>query len=98
MITTKQRAFLRGLGNALDCVMQIGKDGLSENSYMTLEGLLEARELIKINVLKSCENSPKEVKDIICARLNAEPIQVIGSKILIYRRSSKKDFKHIELV
>ena len=98
MITTKQRAFLRGLGNALECVMQIGKEGLNESSMTTLEGLLEARELIKINVLKTCPLTAKEVKNEICDKLNTEPVQVIGNKILLYRRSSKKDFKHIEFV
>ncbi len=98
MISTKQRAYLRALGNALDCVMQIGKDGLTENSFATLEGLLESRELIKINVLKNCELTPNEIKKLICDKLKAEPVQIIGSKIILYRKSSKKNFKHIELI
>ena len=98
MITTKQRAVLRGLGNALDPVMQIGKEGISENSIKAIEGLLDARELIKINVLKTCELTPREVMDEICKRLNAEPVQVIGYKIILFKKSTKKNFKHIELI
>lgn len=98
MITTKQRAYLRGLGNALEPVMQIGKDGLSENSYQTIESLLEARELIKIKVLKNNDLKPKDVISTICNKLNAQPVQVIGNIIIIYRKSSKKDFKHIEFL
>ena len=98
MITTKQRAYLRGLGNALDPVMQIGKDGLSENSYQTIESLLEARELIKIKVLKNSDLKPKDVISTICNKLNAQPVQVIGNIIIIYRKLSKKDFKHIEFL
>ena len=98
MITTKQRAFLRGLGNALEPVMQIGKEGLGDNSKETINGLLEARELVKIRVLNNCENSPKEMMKLICLETGADPVQVIGGVLLVYRRSSKKDFKHIELV
>ena len=98
MITTKQRAQLRGLGNALDPVMQIGKEGFSENSESTMIGLLEARELIKIKVLNNCEFSPKEMMKIVCDKTGADPVQVIGRILIVYRKSSKKDFKHIELI
>jgi len=98
MITTKQRAHLRGLGNALEPVMQIGKEGIGENSIAAIEALLEARELIKIKVLKNCEMRAREVCEKVCEMVKAEPVQVIGSNFIIYRKSSKKDFKHIELI
>lgn len=98
MITTKQRAYLRGLGNALEPVMQVGKDGLSKNSFEAISNLLEARELIKIKVLKNSSFTAKEIMSEICNSLGAEPVQVIGSIIIIYKKSSRKDFKHIELL
>ncbi len=98
MITTKQRAQLRGLGNALEPVMQIGKEGLSENSYEAIESLLEARELIKIKVLKNCDMRAREVCEEIANKINADIVQVIGANFIIYRKSNKKGVKHIELL
>lgn len=97
-ITTKQRAMLRGLANALDPVMQIGKEGLSENSFEAIEALLQARELIKIKVLKNCPISSKQACQEICEKLSAQPVQVIGTMVVLYKFSTKKDFKHIELI
>ena len=97
MITTKQRAFLRGLGNALDPVAQVGKDGLNENLITSVQLLLQARELVKIKVLKNCEMTAREIADNLSSMLNAEIVQVIGSIIILYKKSTKKNFKHIEL-
>ena len=98
MITTKQRALLRGLANALDPVMQIGKDGLSENSFQQINDLFEARELFKINVLKNCDSTPRELAGEIQRATNCEIVQCIGLKIVLYKKSTKKNFKHIQLI
>lgn len=98
MITTKQRAQLRSLANVIDPVMQIGKDGITENSLIQINGLFEARELFKINILKNCDLSPKEVANQIQKETNCEIVQCIGSKIVLYRKSTKKKINHIELI
>lgn len=97
MITTKQRAFLRGLGNALDPVMQIGKEGLTDNVVESINLLLEARELVKIKVLKNVEENAREIANEIASLLSAEVVQVIGNNFILYKKSTRKDFKHIEL-
>ena len=86
MITTKQRAFLRGLGNALEPVVQVGKDGLNENLITSVQLLLQARELIKIKVLKNCELSARGVADNLSSMLNADVVQVIGAIIILYKK------------
>ena len=97
MITTKQRAFLRGLGNALEPVMQIGKDGVTDNVLNGVYLLLEARELVKVKVLKNCDMDAKEIAHLLAQKLDAEVVQVIGSIFILYKKSTRKDFKHIEL-
>lgn len=97
MITTKQRAFLRGLGNALEPVMQIGKEGLSENVVTSVNLLLEARELVKIKVLKNIDLSSREIADELSSLLGADVVQVIGNNLILYKKSTRKNFKHIQL-
>lgn len=97
MINTKQRAYLRSLAVTMDPVLQIGKEGITDGTKKQAEALFEARELFKIKVLKNCELLPKQVAEEIEKMFNCEVVQVIGSKISVYRRSKRKNIKHIEL-
>lgn len=97
MITTKQRAFLRGLASELAAVTQIGKNGITEPLLKTLSDALEAHELIKLSVLETCPSTPREVSDALCAALGCDPVQVIGRKISLYRPSSNPEKRKIHL-
>lgn len=88
---------MRGLGNALDPVMQIGKDGISENVLNGVNLLLEARELVKIKMLKNCDYEIKDLANEIAQKTSAEVVQVIGNIFILYKKSTRKDFKHIQL-
>lgn len=98
MITTKQRAFLRSLCNALGPVLQVGKEGVTEGTIMQANALFEARELFKIKVLNNSDMSAREVAERLAEKTHCEIVQCIGNKVSVYRRSTKKDIKHIELV
>ena len=95
MITTKQRAYLRGLANKIDAIFQIGKGGIEASFIKQVEEALEKRELIKINVLENSGMDPREAQHQLVGALGCEGIQVIGSKIVLYKES--KNQKKIEL-
>ena len=85
MLTSKQRAYLRGLGNELDPVFQIGKGGLSEEMIELTRCCLK-RELIKVKVLKSCLDDAGELADEIAQALDCHVVQKIGRSFLLYRK------------
>jgi RNA-binding protein len=87
MITTKQRAYLRGLANTIDSIIQMGKGEVTENWLKTVSDALEARELIKITVLETCAYTPRELSDALCQILECDAVQTIGRKIVLYRES-----------
>lgn len=90
MLTSKQRSYLRGLGNELEPVFQIGKGGLSQELLNQLDTVLEARELIKIRVLKSCPENPKELAQEIADFLDCQIVQTIGRNLILYREAMEK--------
>ena len=88
-MTGKQRASLRKIAATLQPIFQIGKQGVTENLMKQLDDALEAREIIKITILETAGEDTKELCNEIARELGAEPVQAIGSKFTIYRRSEK---------
>ena len=86
-MTTKQRAALRAMCNTMEPVLQIGKDGITDNLAKQCWDALEARELIKVNVQRNAPYTAREACEALCERVHAEPVQVIGRKFVIYRQA-----------
>lgn len=92
-LTSKQRAQLRALANGIDTILQVGKDGMTENLVKQADEALEAREIIKGRVLENSMLTAREACDELCRLTRSEPVQVIGTKFVLYRKSHRKDFK-----
>ena len=99
-LTSKQRAQLRGLANTIDTIVQVGKDGISENLVKQVDDALEARELIKGRVLdNNIEYDARLAAEELAKATRSEVVQVIGSKFVLDREThDKPKEKRIELV
>ena len=86
-LTSKQRAQLRGMAATMDTILHVGKDGIGDNLVKQANDALEARELIKGTVQQNCEFSAKEALELLCEKVHAEPVQCIGRRFVLYRRS-----------
>lgn len=95
-MTSKQRAYLRSMANSYDTIFQIGKGVISHNMLKQINDALEARELIKLRVLNNSEYTSSEAANIIAQAVNAEVVQVIGTRFILYKESVKH--KKIELI
>lgn len=87
MLTSKERAKLRGLANSLEPVVIVGKGAVTENVIRETRNALNTRELIKGRVLETALMSAREVCDQLCDKVGAEGVQAIGSKFVIYKRN-----------
>ncbi|MDE6108209.1 MAG: ribosome assembly RNA-binding protein YhbY [Oscillospiraceae bacterium] len=90
-LTSKQRAQLRAMANALEPVVHIGKGDIGENLIQQADEALEARELIKCRVLETSLLNAREAADALAPAVRAEVVQVIGTKFVLYRQSHKKE-------
>ena len=97
MLTGKQRAYLRSRANDLQPIIQIGKNGINDALIELITDALDTHELIKINVLETAFLSAREACDIVVEKTKCEPVQCIGYKFVIYKRSSKVKNQKIDL-
>ena len=96
-LTSSERAYLRSQANGIQPIFQLGKGGINDNFINQIDEALEARELIKISLLETCELSVKEAAEHICAHTGAQSVQMIGRKIVFFRQASEKEKRKIKL-
>lgn len=89
MLNSKQRAQLRGLANSLEPIFQIGKGGVNDQLIRQVDETLEKRELIKLTALETSPETSRQAADIIAEKTNADVVQVIGRKFVLYRKSKE---------
>lgn len=96
-ITSKQRSKLKSIAATMQPITQIGKGGITDNLLKTLSDALEARELIKVNILPNTDEDARNLAENVADLLDAVPVAVIGRKAIFYRRSSRENFTHLEV-
>lgn len=94
-MTSKQRAYLKGLAMNIEPVFQIGKSGLTPEVTEAVNEAFNTKELIKLAVLKNCMEDPKEIAAMLGERTKSQVVQIIGKKIVLYKES--KNHKKINL-
>ena len=82
-MTSKQRAYLKGLAMNLEPIFQIGKSSLTPEVTEAIGEAFNKKELIKITVLKNCMDDPNEIAHMLAERTHAQVVQVIGKKIVL---------------
>ena len=95
-MTSKQRAYLKSRAQTMEPIFQIGKNSLTPENTKAIAEALEARELIKVSVLKNCADDPRALAEVIAERTHSQVVQVIGKKIVLYKEGKDKH-KKIEL-
>lgn len=90
MLTSKQRAYLRGIAASYETIFQVGKSGVTETMCKDIGEALRKRELIKLRVLENSGYTAREAADEIAAATGSEVVQVIGSKFVLFKRNSKE--------
>ncbi|MCR5399265.1 MAG: ribosome assembly RNA-binding protein YhbY [Lachnospiraceae bacterium] len=89
-MTSKQRAYLKGLAMNIDPVFQVGKSSITPEYTEAIREAFNTKELIKIAVLKNCMDDPKEIANVLADRTGSQVVQVIGKKIVLYKPDKDK--------
>lgn len=92
-MTTKERAHLKSLASTMNPIFQVGKSSITPEFTEAIREAIDARELIKLSVLKNCMDDPRAIAEVLADRTGSEVVQVIGKKIVLYKENKDKKDK-----
>ena len=90
MLTSKQRAVLKGIAQTEDTILQVGKNGVIDTLVTQVSDALKAREIVKMKVQDKCMLSPAEAANELAEKTKSEVVQVIGNKFVLFKRNPQK--------
>lgn len=90
MLTSKQRAYLRGIAAKEDTILQVGKGGIGENLITQVNDALKAREIVKLKVLETAMLSPREAAAQLAEATKSDVVQTIGNKLVLFKRNPQE--------
>ncbi len=97
MLTSKQRAVLRGIASKTETILQVGKGGISDTLVTQVADALRARELIKLHVLDSAPYTPREAAELLAEQTGADVVQVIGNRFVLFLRNPEAPVLNVTL-
>ncbi|SFT74216.1 RNA-binding protein [Selenomonas sp. GACV-9] len=89
-LTGKQKSFLRSMGQKLEPVVMMGKDGVTPTVVEAAREAIKKRELIKVRVLQNCMEEPEDAIKMLAERADVNLVQIIGRNGLLYKRNFEK--------
>ncbi len=90
MLTSRQRAIVKGVAQTEDTIFQIGKGGINDNLITQVADALKAREIVKIKVLDNSMLTAEEAAAELSEKTRSEAVQVIGNKLVLFKRNPQK--------
>ena len=89
MITKDQKKQLKALIVSDKTKYQVGKSEITDSLLTMLDRALEARELIRVEVLKSATTPIMELTLDLSSKLHADVVSVVGRVIVLFRRNKE---------
>ncbi|GEK28350.1 YhbY family RNA-binding protein [Furfurilactobacillus siliginis] len=84
----KQKHFLRSEAHSLRPLFSVGKNGLTQSWLEQLEGAMEKRELIKVNLLQTAGATVSEAAAFIEQNKRITVVQTIGHTLVLFMQAT----------
>jgi RNA-binding protein len=91
-----QRTYLRGLAHKLHPVIQVGKNGVTQDLIKAADDALDIHELIKIKFV-DFKDERKELSQEIAEKTSSEAVGLIGNVAILFRQNPNEKKRKITL-
>lgn len=89
MLTKSEKTQLRAIIASDKTKYQVGKSEITDSLITMLDKALEARELIRVEVLKSAVTPIMEITLDLSSKLHADVVSVVGRVVVLFRRNKE---------